>query len=59
MAVSSCALSSSSESIDLIINGKVNSALTGFVKMVNTTSNRVTEFEWQVFQLGHDPRNGF
>ena len=58
MAISSCALSSSSKSINLIANGTVNNLLTGFVKLVNTTSNRVAEFEWRVFQVGQDSRIG-
>ena len=58
MAISSCALSSSSKSINLIANGTVNNSLTGFVKLVNTTSNRIAEFEWRVFQVGQDSRIG-
>ena len=48
----STSVSSNENSIDLIKDGSVLSALTNFVTLLESTTNRSVKFLWRVFELG-------
>ena len=48
----STSVSSNENSIDLIKDGSVLSALTNFVTLLESTTNRSVKFQWRVFELG-------
>ena len=54
LSIDSCSVISGGDTVNLITKNIENSALSGLVTMLNSTSNSIAEFQWHVFSIGNN-----